>query len=133
MKILVNIDVPNLTQGIEFYCKALGLQHSRTLDNDVAELVGGSSTIYLLEKSGGSPFSSEDAGMRLYQRHWTPVHMDFVVENLAAAKAMALSAGAVCESECVEWRGSRCVTFADPFGHGFCLIEFRSGSYSDTA
>lgn len=40
MKIVVNIDVPELSPGIAFYCAALGLTHSRTLDDDVAELTG---------------------------------------------------------------------------------------------
>jgi hypothetical protein len=36
MKMLVNIDVPELALAIEFYCAALGLTLSRTLDEDVA-------------------------------------------------------------------------------------------------
>jgi predicted enzyme related to lactoylglutathione lyase len=133
VRIIINIDVPNLTQGIEFYCQAIGLEHSRTLDDDVAELVNGSSIVYLLQKNGNSGFSCNSDGVRKYARHWTPVHMDFVVEDLIAAKEKALKAGALCESECVEWRGSKCITFSDPFGHGFCLIEFSSGSYNGSA
>lgn len=50
MKVLVNIDVPELAPAIEFYCAALGLQLNRIIDGDVAELTGGSCLIYLLEK-----------------------------------------------------------------------------------
>lgn len=49
---------------------------------------------------------------------------------MSAAK-IAESAGAARESDCVEWRGSKCITFSDPFGHGFCLIELTDGTYSD--
>src|SRR3546814_17568564 len=37
MKILINIDVPVLGAAIEFYCAALPLSLTRTIDGDVAE------------------------------------------------------------------------------------------------
>lgn len=131
MKTIINIDVPDIAKAIEFYSKALGLKHARTLDCDVAEMVGGSSIIYLLQKNDGTSFSKESNGSRNYQRHWTPVHIDFVVDDIDLAKEVALNAGALCESDCVEWMGSRCVTFSDPFGHGFCLIEFDGEMYTN--
>ena len=54
MKLIVNIDVPDLAQGVAFYTAALDLQLSRTLDGDVAELTGAASAIYLLQNSAGS-------------------------------------------------------------------------------
>ena len=129
MQIVVNIDVPTLAPAIDFYTAALGLRHQRTLDEDVAELVGAVAKIYLLEKPKDTATGGDAPDLRRYSRHWTPVHMDFVVENLAAARLQALNAGARQETECVEWRGSRCITFSDPFGHGFCLIEFSGDSY----
>jgi hypothetical protein len=68
---------------------------------------------------------------RSYARHWTPVHLDFVVDDLAAPAERAIRAGAKREYECVEWCGSRCITFSDPFGHGFCLIEFDGETYRE--
>ena len=128
---LINIDVPELKSAIDFYCAALELKLSRMLDSDVAELIGASSRIYLLQKEAGSP-SGEGAGAtRRYSRHWTPVHMDFVVDDIELATQRAIAAGAVRESECIEWRGSKCITFSDPFGHGFCLLEFENENYSD--
>jgi predicted enzyme related to lactoylglutathione lyase len=131
MKILINIDVPDLQAASAFYQAALGLMRSRMLDDDVVELSGAGSTIYLLQKPAGSAASlaGDSAATRSYARHWTPVHLDFVVNDLAAAAERALRAGAKQESECVEWRGSRCITFSDPFGHGFCLIEFDDETY----
>lgn len=133
MKTLINIDVPELSTAIEFYVKALELKHSRTIDQDVAELVGDSVIIYLLQKDAGSPTAKNSSSTRNYARHWTPVHMDFVVDDIDAAKQKVMAAGAVCESEGVEWMESKCVTFSDPFGHGFCLIEFNNGTYAETA
>ncbi|MDN3517558.1 VOC family protein [Aquisalimonas lutea] len=129
MKIVVNIDVPELAPAIAFYCAALGLKHNRTLDDDVAELTGASVVIYLLQNAPGSRAAATAPDARRYVRHWTPVHVDFVVDDIAAAANRALEAGASRESECIEWRGSKCVTFSDPFGHGFCLIEFAGESY----
>lgn len=130
MRVIVNIDVPDLAPAIDFYRAALGLQLSRLLDDDVAELTGASSTIYLLRHSAGSPPVAAHPFARDYARHWTPVHLDFVVDDLATAVQRALAAGAVQESACVDWKGSRCISFADPFGHGFCLIEFAGETYS---
>lgn len=131
MNALINIDVPDIEAASAFYQAALGLTQSHMLDDDVVELIGASSTIYLLQKPAGSAASaaSDSAAARSYARHWTPVHLDFVVDDLAAAAERALRAGAKQESECVEWRGSRCITFSDPFGHGFCLIAFDGETY----
>lgn len=133
MKLIVNIDVPELAQGVAFYTAALGLQLSRTLDGDVAELMGASSAIYLLQNSAGSRPVSKLAIARDYARHWTPVHLDFVVDHIGDAARRALEAGAIQQSDCIEWRGAKCITFADPFGNGFCLIEFAADTYLDAA
>lgn len=100
------------------------------MDNVVAELTGASSVLYLLENASGSAASSSGADVRRYSRHWTPVHIDFVVDDLLQAKERARKAGATQESEIAEWRGSKCITFSDPFGHGFCLIELVGENYS---
>lgn len=131
MNTIINIDVPALAPAIAFYREVLGLRLNRIIDEDVAELAGASSTIYLLAKAAGSPVSEFAADERRYMRHWTPVHIDFVVDNVVDAAKRAAAAGAVQESPCVDWRGSRCISFSDPFGHGFCLIEFADETYSD--
>lgn len=131
MKILINVDVPNLPAAIRFYTAALGLTHARTLDDDVAELTGAAATIYLLQKPGGSLAVQTPPIARSFQRHWTPVHFDLVVEDVDAAAERAIAAGAVRETGHIDWRGSRCLSFRDPFGHGFCFIQFeRDATYS---
>jgi predicted enzyme related to lactoylglutathione lyase len=131
MQMAVNIDVPELAPAIEFYSAALGLTLNRILDDDVAELAGASSAIYLLANAPGSVPGSSVGEVRRYSRHWTPVHMDFVVDDIVQSASRAIAAGARQESKCIEWRGSKCMTFSDPFGHGFCLIEFAAETYSD--
>jgi predicted enzyme related to lactoylglutathione lyase len=131
VKTLINIDVPELQAAINFYQAALGLKLSRIIEGDVAELDGASSTIYLLHKPTGSSPAKGTAGARQYTRHWTPVHLDFVVDDVQTAAKRVIEAGAKQESECVEWMGSKCISFADPFGHGFCLIEFTADTYTD--
>jgi predicted enzyme related to lactoylglutathione lyase len=126
--IVVNIDVPALEPAIEFYEAAVGAKVVRLLDDDVAELRYGSSKLCLLSKPAGSA-ATPTGRVRELGRHWTPVHVDFIVEDIDAAVARALAAGAKRESERIEWRGSKCVSFSDPFGHGFCLIEFAGDGY----
>jgi predicted enzyme related to lactoylglutathione lyase len=106
MKILLNIDVPELAPAIEFYRSALGLSLSRTMDDDVAELTGGSSVIYLLKNAEGSNPGRRLAAPRRYAGHWTPVHIDFVVDDIEKAAERVAAAGGIRESECVEWDGS---------------------------
>jgi uncharacterized glyoxalase superfamily protein PhnB len=125
---IVNIDVPELQPAIDFYRAAVGAQLVRVLDDDVAELAYGASVLYLLAKREGSG-ATPTGTAREFERHWTPVHVDFVVDDVEAGVARALAAGAKRESERIDWRGSKCVTFSDPFGHGFCLIEFTGDSY----
>ncbi len=131
--LLINIDVPALEQGIAFYTKALGLSLARRLGKDFAELSGANATIYLLETSAGtSPFRSARSP-RNYERHWTPVHLDFVVDDLDAALARALAAGATQESEPSEHAYGRLVLLVDPFGHGLCLLQFNTRGYDAIA
>jgi predicted enzyme related to lactoylglutathione lyase len=134
MNIIINIDVPDLDPAIRFYTAALGLKHTRTLDDDTAELTGAGATIYLLQKVAGTaavkaPPIVRDDLLRHYGRHWTPVHFDLVVDDVDAAARRAIAAGARQETGHIDWRGSRCISFSDPLGHGFCFIQFEHGSY----
>jgi predicted enzyme related to lactoylglutathione lyase len=129
-KVIINIDVPDLAPAIDFYTRALALQHSRTLDDDTAELTGAAATIYLLRKPGGTRAVAAPPIDRDFARHWTPVHFDLVVDDVDAAAARAIAAGARQETGHIDWRGSRCVSLSDPFGHGFCFIQFeRDATY----
>jgi predicted enzyme related to lactoylglutathione lyase len=131
MNIIINIDVPDLDPAIRFYTAALGLSHTRTMDEDTAELRGAAATIYLLRKPPESIAVKAPQIARDYGRHWTPVHFDLVVPDVDAAAARAMAAGAKQETGHLDWRGSRCISLSDPFGHGFCFIQFTNDTYED--
>ena len=130
MRLIVNIDVDDLARGEAFYTAALALTEGRRWDG-MTELLGAEAAIYLLEKRSGSPISPVAPATRSYARHWTPVHLDIAVDDLDAAVERALAAGAVQESaRCDDVWGSIAM-FADPFGHGFCLLQFKGRGYDE--
>ncbi len=132
MNLLVNVDVDDLERAVAFYRDGLGLRPGRRLfAGSVAEMVGGSSTLHLLAKPPGSSASGECAHLRDYRRHWTPVHLDFEVEDVVAAVRRALEAGARLEGEIQSFGWGRLATLSDPFGHGFCLLQLTAGGYDD--
>ena len=133
MQMLVNIDVDDLQRAEAFYVAAFGLVPGRRLGPDVVELLGGSSPLYLLRKAAGTAPSPGAAQRRDYRRHWTPVHLDFVVDDIHAAVQRALAAGAVMEQGVTDFAWGRLATFADPFGHGFCLLQFTGRGYDAIA
>lgn len=133
MQVLINIDVDDLERAVAFYRSALGLQEGRRLFADtVAEMLGAAAPIHLLLKSQGSMASMNAAVPRDYLRHWTPVHLDFVVDDLEIAVQTARDAGAVQEGGIQYFNGGRFATMSDPFGNGFCLLQLAGGSYRDT-
>ena len=60
-------------------------------------MLGSLAPIYLLVKSPGAPASDTTTQRRNYERHWTPVHHDFVLDEIEPAVKRALSAGAQLE------------------------------------
>ena len=131
MDLLVNIDVPDLARAERFYVEAFGLAPTRRFGDGGVELAGWPVRIYLLEKAEGTPGAGGEP--RRYRRHWSPVHLDVVVEDIEAALARALAAGAVTEGELRAAAWGRIVTLADPFGHGICLIQFLGRGYDEIA
>ena len=131
MDLLVNLDVPDLTAATAFYGAAFGLTVTRRLGPDVAELSGWPVRLYLLRKPAGTTGAANDH--RRYDRHWTPVHLDVVVDDLDAALARAVAAGARAETAVRTEAWGRIVVLADPFGHGLCLIEFLGRGYDEIA
>jgi len=129
MDLLVNIDVPDLGRAIAFYRDAFGLTVARRFGADVAELNGWPVRLYLLQKPAGSPGAA--GALRHYDRHWTPVHLDVVVDDLDAALEQALAAGARIEGDIRTEAWGRIVVLGDPFGHGLCLIQFLGRGHDD--
>lgn len=130
LRILVNVDVDDLERAVGFYTAALGLRLGRRLfAGSVAELLGASSAIYLVAKLPGSVPSPRVGAVRDYRRHWTPVHLDFEVDDVTAAVDRAVTAGAVLDSDVQSFAWGRLATLADPFGNGFCVVQFSERGY----
>ena len=132
MNLLVNIDVDDLDKATRFYCDGLGLRVGRRFEG-WTELVGAAAPIYLLPKDSGSAISPASSETRDYARHWTPVHLDFVVDDIDAALARAKAAGAKVEREPTDHVYGRLALLADPFGNGFCLLQFNGSGYDAIA
>lgn len=131
MKLLLNIDVNDLAEAETFYIAAFGLSAARRFGDDAVELLGAEAPIYLLHKDAGTVGAEKSE--RDYRRHWSPLHCDVVVDNLDVAIARAVAAGAIQEGATREARWGRIVQLADPFGHGWCLIQFTGRGYDEIA
>ena len=130
MNLLVNIDVDDLEKAARFYCDGLGLTVGRRFDGWI-ELVGAAAPIYLLPKASGTPVSPVAKQKRDYRRHWTPVHLDFVVQEISAAVRRAQAAGAVLERDVTTHDYGLLALLADPWGNGFCLLQFTGRGYDE--
>jgi predicted enzyme related to lactoylglutathione lyase len=131
MDLLVNVDVPDLAEAVAFYTRAFGLTVARRLGAEAVELGGLPVRLYLLQEPGGSIGAAKEP--RRYDRHWTPVHIDIVVDDIEAAFDRAVAAGARAETGVRIDAWGKIAGLSDPFGHGFCLIEFLGRGYDEIA
>ena len=130
-RVLLNLDVDDLERAVAFYTHALGLRVGRRFDGAFVELLGAEAPLYLLLKAARTePFEGAEE-LRRYTRHWTPLHLDFVVADLDAAVTRALAAGAVLEAPPSQQAYGRLALLHDPFGHGFCLLQFEGKGYDE--
>ena len=127
MHFSVTIDVPRIDEGLRFYRDALGLvEVGRPIATYVILDCGGSQ-VGLIEKPAGTAPAKGSGDVRRYERHWTPVHIDFHVDDFEIALAKVLDAGAKCEQR-FDGGGRPAIAFcSDPFGNGFCIVGPRAG------
>ena len=130
-RFVINIDVPDLPTAERFYTAAFDLRIGRRLGEGATDLLGWPAPLYLLRQPAGTTGAGTDP--RRYTRHWTPLHLDIVVEDRDAAVARALAAGAVLEVPPRDDPYGRIAMLADPFGHGFCVIAFNAVGYDALA
>jgi predicted enzyme related to lactoylglutathione lyase len=122
MKVSVSIDVPSIDDGLKFFREAFGFVEFSRPHPGYAMLKAGEAMIGLLAKPAGSSPAEGSTDVRRYERHWTPVHIDFRVEEFEASLTRALEAGAKSE-QVHRVPGYPPVAFcSDPFGHGFCIV-----------
>jgi predicted enzyme related to lactoylglutathione lyase len=133
MNLLVNLDVDDLAKAIHFYGSAFELTVGRRFGTSGVEMLGSSAPIYLLLKSGGTRASDTTSQRRSYERHWTPVHLDFVVEDIESAVQKTIAVGARLEKPIATHKWGKLALMADPFGHGFCFVQFLGRGYDEIA
>ena len=122
IKISVSIDVSNLKQAETFYIEALGCKKVREQGADMIVLAAENCDIYLQEKEAGTNPLPTNEVVRNYDRHWTPVHLDFLTKNVDEAVKRIIKLDGLHEGgESGDW-GSIAYC-ADPFGNGFCVIN----------
>ena len=132
-KVSINIDVADLEQGVAFYSAAVGLVPVHRLGDFAVEMSGAQAPVFLLQKAPATPaFTGATVG-RDYARHWTPVHLDFLVEEIDRALGRAVTAGARAESPVETYSWGRMALLCDPFGNGFCLIQLDAAEYAAIA
>ena len=134
MNLLVNLDVDDLEKAIHFYSAAFSLTVGRRFGADGVEMLGSSSPLYLLVKAPGTAASdAAPTQLRSYVRHWTPVHLDFLVEgeDISVAVRRAVAAGAMLEKPVTTSAWGKLALMADPFGHGFCFVQFLGRGYDE--
>lgn len=123
------IDVPDVDRAVAFYTAALGLKPGRRYRKNWAELLGAPCPIDLLGETAGTSATPAAGTARDYGRHWTPVHLDWPVDDLDGAIARAQAAGARLEGGIRDRPYGRLAVLSDPFGNGFCFLQFRPGGY----
>jgi predicted enzyme related to lactoylglutathione lyase len=133
MDFLINIDVDDLAKAVQFYQAAFGLTVGRRFGASGVEMLGGPAPIYLLAKATGTAASNPTGQLRSYARHWTPVHLDFVVQEIESAVHAAQAAGARLEAPVSTATWGKLALMADPFGHGFCFVQFLGRGYDEIA
>jgi predicted enzyme related to lactoylglutathione lyase len=125
------IEVTDLTRGIDFYCGGIGLTLKRQLGPRWVELAGANLPIFLLGDRPGMAELGTTKVPRDFGRHWTPVHLDFIVPNLDEMVARLCSLGASLDREVQICEYGRMANMADPFGNSFDLIEFSGLGYDN--
>ena len=125
----VYIEVNEMERGIAFYCEGLGLELKRRFSPSWAELAGANVPIFLLSNRPPVAELGSRRVPRSFERHWTPVHLDFIVPDLEKAVGRCRRLGASLDREAGEREYGRIAYLADPFGNGFDLIEFAPGGY----
>ena len=130
VSVIVNIDVPDMKAARHFYEAGLGFAFSRMLfDGAVAELLSADTKIYLIEQEQGSIAVHGTSIARDYASHWTPVHLDVLVDDMDVALEKALEAGATQRGDISTRQWGKLATLRDPFGHGVCLLQFLGDGY----
>lgn len=118
MEFQICIDVDDVDRAVEFYGRGLGLtvvEHHP----DWAQVKLGDQTFWIMK----SPAGVQGTISRDYRRHWTPVHLDFTVDDIEEAVRRAVDAGGKLEGEIQRGPKGALVNLVDPSGNGVDLVS----------
>jgi catechol 2,3-dioxygenase-like lactoylglutathione lyase family enzyme len=113
------IDVADLDEAGAFYCQALQCTEVGRNARTVTLTAGGNDLYLILRPEGSMPFLAATEG-RAFARHWTPVHLDFSVEDVGRTTSEITRLGGIVECPDaligVEWgMGGSCLVLS-PLG-----------------
>lgn len=123
-KVSVCIDVSEMEKAIQFYTKALGCELVEE-GEEYTELSADGLKVYLAKRETGSNPLIEGKAVRNFNRHWTPIHLDFTVLDVNQCVSLIIEMGGVKEGEHNGDWGSAAFC-ADPFGNGFCVMRHNN-------
>ncbi|MFL6056182.1 MAG: VOC family protein [Actinoallomurus sp.] len=110
----ITLDCPDPRELAEFYRRLTGGE-TFSSNEDFVVLVGGGGRLDFQRVTNPRPSDWPDP--QAVRR----VHLDFVVDDLAASEAQVLESGAVLSEH--QPGGDRFRVFIDPAGHLFCLCS----------
>src|SRR6266481_5405353 len=117
MEFSICIDVDDLDRAVVFYGRGLGLTVAQH-EPDWAQVKLGDQTFWIMK----APAGVQGQISRDYRRHWTPVHLDFTVEDIDAAVGRAIEAGGKLEGDVQHGEKRAMANMSDPSGNGVDLV-----------
>ena len=117
MEFSICIDVDDVDRAVVFYGRGLGLMVVKH-EPDWAQMKVGDQTIWIMK----APAGVQGQITRDYRRHWTPVHLDFTVEDIDVAVGRAIEAGGKLEGEVQHGEKGALANLSDPSGNGLDLV-----------
>jgi predicted enzyme related to lactoylglutathione lyase len=118
MEFSICIDVDDVDRAVVFYARGLGLTVVES-HPDWAHVELGAQTFWIMK----APAGAQGQISREYRRHWTPVHLDFTVEDIDAAVGRAIAAGGKLEGEVRRGAKGALANLSDPSGNGVDLVS----------
>jgi predicted enzyme related to lactoylglutathione lyase len=117
MEFQICIDVDHVDRAVQFYGRGLGLtvvEHHP----DWAQVKLREQTFWIMK----APAGAQGQISRDYRRHWTPVHLDFTVDDIDEAVKRAVDAGGKLEGEIQHSPKGGLANLVDPSGNGVDLV-----------
>jgi predicted enzyme related to lactoylglutathione lyase len=118
MEFQICIDVDDVNRAVEFYGRGLGLTVVES-HPDWAQIKLGEQTFWIMK----TPAGAQGQISRDYRRHWTPVHLDFNVDEIDEAVKRAVDAGGKLEGEIQRGPKGALANLVDPSGNGVDLVS----------